>query len=450
MNWLRIAAICAVLTAIGGVVTISNPAGAVASGFYLDLGASVSLGLQPTMADPHGAPTNGGYADDLTEDQAAVGNDLRLVHLGCPGETTTTMISGGDRCYRAPDTQLAEAVEFLRGHTDEHGLITLDIGFDDVVACFAHHTLNSACVSTGIDLIAWQLPTIIDSLRDAAGPEVRMIGVGAYDPFVTDALKGPTDQAFAASSIEAIARVNTALLDAYNDAGVPMADVAGPFAGPVVGSTPDALAAMAERTCSLTWMCAAFPFGPNLHPNDEGYQLMADAISEQVGPLSQPVAGSPEPTRGDCRSFSTFAHEEEPAVQTFEVRAIGTVRSGRPRRRTTRGTPFRCASRSTPRCSMTTPPPGSLTSHISRSSSSSTASPRTRSVEELVTPGADGLAARRHPGSTCEGPTKPPRLDGLSPPSSRPGLHRGAGSRRHRGHSGARREALHVRFRPAW
>jgi lysophospholipase L1-like esterase len=282
VNWLRIAAICAVLATVGGLVTISNPAAAATPGFYLDLGASVSLGLQPTTADPHGAPTDAGYADDLTEDQSAAGNDLRLVHLGCPGETTATMISGGDRCYRAPDTQLAEAVDFLRGHTDDHGLITLDIGFDDVVACFAHHTLSSACVANGLDLIARQLPTIIDSLRDAAGPEVRMIGVGAYDPFVTDALKGATDQAFAASSIGAIARLNAALLDAYNDVGVPMADVAGPFAGPIVGSTPDALTAMAEHTCSLTWMCAGFPFGPNLHPNDEGYQLMADAIGDKL------------------------------------------------------------------------------------------------------------------------------------------------------------------------
>jgi len=30
--------------------------------------------------------------------------------------------------------------------------------------------------------------------------------------------------------------------------------------------------------CRFTWMCAAKPFGPNIHPTDAGYQAITKAI----------------------------------------------------------------------------------------------------------------------------------------------------------------------------
>jgi hypothetical protein len=34
-----------------------------------------------------------------------------------------------------------------------------------------------------------------------------------------------------------------------------------------------------ERTCTLTWNCDADPLGPNPHPNDVGYKIIAERRS---------------------------------------------------------------------------------------------------------------------------------------------------------------------------
>src|SRR5580700_5295299 len=56
----------------------AGPAGAAASGYYLDLGASVSLGVQPSPVTGHGTPTDTGYSNDLVAEQAARGDELHL------------------------------------------------------------------------------------------------------------------------------------------------------------------------------------------------------------------------------------------------------------------------------------------------------------------------------------------------------------------------------------
>jgi lysophospholipase L1-like esterase len=274
--------VAVVLATVGG---LAAPAAAdQRPGFYLDLGASVSLGLQPTGSVPREAPSPNGYADDLVTQQAAQGDPLHLVHLGCPGETTASMIEGDGRCYRPPDSQLSEAVDFLRDHVDERGLVTIDVGFDNIDRCLAHRDVDGACVENGLDLVALQLPQIIDALRDAAGPDIRFIGVGAYDPYLADGID-PSHQAFASASQDVIARLNAALSDGFGDAGVPMADIATAFSGEDDGAAASGTqtpVSMAQRTCELTWMCAARPFGPNIHPNDQGYLTIASAIEAKL------------------------------------------------------------------------------------------------------------------------------------------------------------------------
>ncbi len=56
--------------------------------FYLDIGASESLGFQPTGIKGHnGARTNTGYANDLIHREALAGVTLTLDQVGCPGDT---------------------------------------------------------------------------------------------------------------------------------------------------------------------------------------------------------------------------------------------------------------------------------------------------------------------------------------------------------------------------
>ncbi len=60
-----------------------------------------------------------------------------------------------------------------------------------------------------------------------------------------------------------------------------MVEVAAAF-GERSDDAPDGLSAEATRACGLTWMCAADPYGPNFHPNDDGYRTIAAAIADAL------------------------------------------------------------------------------------------------------------------------------------------------------------------------
>ena len=106
--------------------------------YYLSLGDSLAQGYQPIGGpySPLGSPGyNQGYADQLLKLVRQPEEQLRLVKLGCGGETTTRMIVGSGFCgfgYTA-GSQLAEAEQFLRVHRGEVTLVTIDIGADDVI-----------------------------------------------------------------------------------------------------------------------------------------------------------------------------------------------------------------------------------------------------------------------------------------------------------------------------
>ena len=86
--------------------------------YYLALGDSLSVGIQPDASGTN-APTNQGYPDQLASMLDRRGQDLRLVKLGCSGETTVTFIDGGICSYPGSGgTQLEAATQFLRHHRE--------------------------------------------------------------------------------------------------------------------------------------------------------------------------------------------------------------------------------------------------------------------------------------------------------------------------------------------
>jgi lysophospholipase L1-like esterase len=283
----------AITLSLAGVLAISTtaatPAGASqAPGsveYYLDLGGSASVGFQPTAARPTGQPTGTGYANDLVTIERARWHALQLVEFGCPGETTGSFMNGGDRCRPPGQTQLAEAVAFLHTHPNT-ALMTVDLGFNDMERCLAFHTVNEECLTQRLDVINQQLPPILAALRGAAGPTVRIVGVGHYDPYLGTYLHGGPDIAFSANSVAAIERLDETLHDIYTDAGIPMADVGRAFE--ITHSEPVDLAGVGdvprnvERTCALTWMCTSASPHAKQHPNDAGYQVIAEAIADAV------------------------------------------------------------------------------------------------------------------------------------------------------------------------
>ncbi|HUY43900.1 MAG TPA: SGNH/GDSL hydrolase family protein [Acidimicrobiales bacterium] len=260
------------------------------SRFYLAVGASESVGVQPSMNSSHGHPTTEGYANDLVALEAARGITLQLTQLGCPGESTSTVISGADRCYHTGDSQLADAVAFLAAHYDQPGLVSIDLGFNDLRSCIHHEFTDLTCVNTQIANVRTQLTSIVQTLRAAAGPQVIFVGLNHNDPFLASAINSSHDVNFAINSSYAIDALNAALRDVYQSFNIPVADVAGFFANanriPVRVAHLGRVPTNEARACTWTWMCRNGAGGPNMHPNDTGYQVIAGAIAAALPPLN--------------------------------------------------------------------------------------------------------------------------------------------------------------------
>lgn len=293
MSWRGASRLLVSLLLTGAVVPVialgATTAGAATdtplTGFYLDLGASASVGYQPTDTAPHGERTTDGYANDIVTYEADRGVILDLTELGCPDETTATMISGDDGCYHEDGSQLADALAFLRAHASDKGIVTIDLGFNDLRHCLVAGSFGKTCVNTSMTEIEEQLPYILKVLQWAAGPGVTFVGVNHYNPYLAEAISGATGARIATSSEPVMNNLNVELSSMFASAGIPMANVSESFdnqshtrvdvAG--LGTIPDNVA----QVCELTWMCAPKPYGPNVHPNDEGYLTIASAIESQ-------------------------------------------------------------------------------------------------------------------------------------------------------------------------
>jgi len=283
MPWFRVTAVGA-MAMVASLFGLGSAAGAALhdAPAYVALGGSASVGTQPTLQRPRGQPTDSGYANDVEASLRSRRPDLHLVELGCPGETTNAMLLGGSRCHYALGTQLATAISFLQRHDAD--LVTVDLGANDLDHCIKGLSLDEACAAVMTDLARTQLLQILTELRAAAAPGTRFIGIGHYDPYLGRYIDGPAGQAFALASVGVIQRLNAAMESAYNQFGIPMADVASAFN--MTDSTPTDVAGLGTvplnvaRTCQLTWMCAAAPLGPNRHPNDGGYRVIADTVTD--------------------------------------------------------------------------------------------------------------------------------------------------------------------------
>jgi lysophospholipase L1-like esterase len=257
--------------------------------YYLSLGDSLSVGDQPN-AQGVTLPTDQGYADQLYTALQRSDRDLRLVKLGCPGETSATLVDGGicgyagDRRYSLTadsGTQLSAALAFLHAHRDRVPLITLDIGANDLNPCIALGSIPAiaACLPPVLSAVAQNLGTTVAALR-AADPHAMIVGMTYYDPELAYWLTGSSGQAFAQGSIALASALNQVLSAVYQQARIPVADVASAFDTtdvtdtvnlPGIGTLPMDVALI----CQWTWECAAPPVGPNEHANATGYGVIA-------------------------------------------------------------------------------------------------------------------------------------------------------------------------------
>ena len=263
--------------------------------YYLALGDSLAQGVQPD-ASGISVETPDGYPDQVYAALRRSHPTLRLVKLGCPGETTVTMINGGI-CHYSSGSQLKAAVAFLEQHraedhsasehsasehsaTEHRGrvlLVTLDIGANDPEACSGQPSFSqlAACAVKGVPSAVTHLGTIVDRLKAAAGPGVRIVGMNYYLPALAEWHHGLSGRAVAWTAEKLAATFNALLGRVYTKAGMKVADVFGAFQTSDFGTHGAAAPRNVTLLCQWTWECAAAPRGPNQHANQAGYHVIA-------------------------------------------------------------------------------------------------------------------------------------------------------------------------------
>src|SRR5579859_7371657 len=193
----RIAATFAVATVAitaamaGGAPALAAHRASTTATYYLSLGDSLAQGVQPNSSGTD-VETNEGYPNQLYTALRLGNPTLKLVKLGCPGETTGTMINGGICTYSAGN-QLAQAAAFLASHRGKVQLVTIDIGANDLNPCVVLPTINQivACLEQVFPQVQANLTTIMNTLTTASGSGVApIIGMSYYDPELANWLKG--------------------------------------------------------------------------------------------------------------------------------------------------------------------------------------------------------------------------------------------------------------------
>ena len=276
----------ALLTLTGATSAAASPpapaesGAANATGWYLALGDSLAAGYLAGQGDH----PQGGYVGGVLDDVRADEGRTKLENLACSGETTSSMIVGG-RCAYDAGSQLDAAVEFLHAHGRFTRLVTIDIGGNDIATC-GFQGLPPACTSAGLATLRANLPTILQRLRAAAGPDVPIVVLNYYDPFLAfwllDTPGSSTDDVYgdlATGSLALLGTVNGIIGDAAAGADAQVADVATAFSTeaftptvplPGYGEVPLNVA----RICQWTTMCTQQDF----HATPAGYAVMAEAV----------------------------------------------------------------------------------------------------------------------------------------------------------------------------
>jgi lysophospholipase L1-like esterase len=217
-----------------------------------------------------------------------------LVNFGCGGATTSAVIEqvGCSVSNPGPDTDdypkmtQANAVDqFIARHVGHIGLITVSIGGNDILSC-SNATILLSCVSSALVAIKSNVTTLLAGLRQAAGPNVPIIGLTYPDVFLgLYSSKVPGSQSLAILSVGAFRTLlNPTLATIYTSIGAHFIDVTqatGAYT-PLSETTRDGkygtIPLAVADVCSLTYECQL----QDVHPTTKGYALIARLIEEAL------------------------------------------------------------------------------------------------------------------------------------------------------------------------
>jgi lysophospholipase L1-like esterase len=258
---------------------------------YVSVGDSYAAGYQPS--GPHqGSTTRNGFAYQVVPRAKARGYDLQLVNFGCGGATTTSILQSPGCSQLGPDgqnysgqPQAAAADDFLRTNRGRVALITVSVGGNDVTKC-ATQPDPVTCVTSAVAAIKTNLSAFVHGLRDAAGPDVPIVGITYPDVVLGAWVTGqPAAQNLAKLSVTAFqSLINPALQQQYQSVGGTFVDVTA--ASGAYGSLDETttfnpygvIPVPVAKVCQLTFFCQY----QDIHPTNDGYALIADLIAQSL------------------------------------------------------------------------------------------------------------------------------------------------------------------------
>jgi lysophospholipase L1-like esterase len=242
-------------------------------GLYVALGDSLAAGYQPGGAELRDTAYPALTAGRLE----AGGGALTLENLGCSGETTTSLVKGG-KCKFAAGSQLEQAEKLLKDSKDV-SLVTIDIGGNDLLRCVRGGAqIDTACVTAGVGTVKKNLPTILKRLRTAAGPDVPVLVLGYYNPWLAaKALDQPVKGVDAAA--KAYTGLSKAIESAAKSTGTTFVGLDEAFS--TNDTTPTTINGRtvpenAAKICTLTNICTA----ADIHLTDEGAATVARVLAK--------------------------------------------------------------------------------------------------------------------------------------------------------------------------
>ena len=165
-------------------------------------------------------------------------------------------------------------------------LVTVDLGFNDLLGCLRHQVVDTACVDGSLATVHNQLAQILAAVEAAAPsgardrrrrplrpvPRVTISGVPADRPSRSPAWRdGATRRHLGRTTPRPGCRSPTS----------PQPSTSGTISDTSWSGLPTVPTDVA-RTCALTWMCDGPPLGHNVHPDDAGYRAIASAIAAAV------------------------------------------------------------------------------------------------------------------------------------------------------------------------
>jgi lysophospholipase L1-like esterase len=251
--------------------------------YCLSLGTSLAAGVQADPLTGVSIITDVSYPSELAEMLSQDIPKLRPINLGCPGETSATFIDGG-LCDYPQGSQFDQAIQFLHAHGKFTGLITIDLGANDILQCVKGPIIDLDCIGQLLVQLPAELSYILETLREVA-PGVPIVGMNYYNPLLVFWFQSPP---LAQLTIALQNQINDALEDVYAAFGVPVADVAGVFMSDDLTTDnngnfiPDSI----DLLCAWTWMCEF----QNIHANDTGYAVIAEEFVSVLPeiPISTP------------------------------------------------------------------------------------------------------------------------------------------------------------------